>query len=654
MSDISGRHFILKGLMVQKQSKKDLFEELTWRDIRDWAGATILDRGKKYQQRGLVHELAATPDGEVVAWVMGTLKYATVVDFEGGELVSHCTCPYGNTCKHAVAVVLEYLDLLKKGIDVPAAARQDHRLELIDGYLIEEDLEDYDEFNSSPSGKDVSLELSAFLSGKTTEQLIVLIEELAQRHPNVLRDLQDQYTLSSGNVEKIVRAVRSEIYELSSEPAWSNHWNNEGHIPDYSHVKDCLETLLDQGHVDEVVALGEVLLDKGIEQVEISHDDGETTCEIVSCLDVVFQAVPLSTFSSSEQILWMIDAELKDDYDICQGTVSFWEEEEYILEDWDIVATELMERLKNDSFDIGGDSYSHGYQRKRLSDWVIHALGKADRFEEIIPLCEQEAEKTGSYVRLVKYLKDAKRWQDAEQWIRRGIKDTQKKWPGIANQLRNELREMREQEGDWSHVAALLADDFLREPSLHTFQEMEKTAKKADVLSYVRKAALLYLETGNSPQSDSAWPLPGTGLTENAGRRPKEFPMSHVLIDIAIAEKRPDDVLRWYDYSQSRSGNWGWSGYQDDAVAAAVADRYPDRALAVWKRCAEGHISLTKPKAYHEAAIYLRKIHKLFKKEGREKEWRSYLTELRQVNHRKRRLLEILDELAGSRIIDVS
>ena len=81
-------------------------------------------------------------------------------------------------------------------------------------------------------------------------------------------------------------------------------------------------------------------------------------------------------------------------------------------------------------------------------------------------------------------------------------------------------------------------------------------------------------------------------------------------------------------------------------------DRYPERALAIWKELAEKQIALTKPKAYGVAAGYLRKVQRVLKDLGKEKEWQSYLAELRRTNARKRRLLEILDTLSGRRIID--
>jgi uncharacterized Zn finger protein len=647
--------------MKKQPSKRDLFERLDWDDLEQWAGSRILSRGQGYQRSHRVKELVQTQTGALVAWVYGGQKYATEVDFEDGELISVCTCPYGDNCKHAVAVVLEYLDQLKKNRKVPQIMEQDQRIALLQGFADEEDRdvddeegEDVDAIHlvSPKIGKSIDPNLKGFLGEQTKEQLITLLKDLSERYPSVREDLQDRQDLSKGSVKRLVSAARKEIHELSSKPGWRNHWKNEGYVPDYSRVKDRLESLLGNGHADEVVVLGKELLETGIRQVEMSDDEGETGIEISSCLDIVFLALPQSSLSAVDQVLWVIDAELKDNYDLCYGSESFWENEQK-ASDWNVVADKLIHRLNEFKSARDEDNFSKDYQRDRLSDWVIQALENADRHEEIIPICEQEAVKTGSYPRLVDALRKAKRFGEAKQWIFRGVRAIEKKWPGIAKQLKDTLREMTEREGDWLKVAAYRTEDFFQSPSLHTFQDMKKAAEKAKVWPEVRVAAFLYLETGKLPPTDPSWPLPETGLKENRESRKNEFPMSDVLIDIAIEEKRPDDVLRWYDQLKSRKQIfWGGDGYQEDKIAGAVVDLYPDRAIAIWKNLAEKQIALTQPAAYETAALYLKKVHHFLKKLARESEWKSYLSELREANARKKRLIQILDRLETRRIID--
>lgn len=647
--------------MKKEALKKDLFEKISWDDLEQWAGSRILSRGQGYHRDHRVQGLVQTQTGGIIAWVHGGRRYATEVDFEDGELISVCTCPYGNNCKHAVAVVLEYLDHVRKNEEVPTVTEQDKRLVLLRDSADEQEWDDEEEDEESREidGDRLAPKKSrktqpniprSFLEQQNKEQLVALIEELAGKHSIIREALQDRYDLSKGSVKKIVDAARKEIHELSSEPAWCNHWRGEGHIPDYSNVKDHLNTLLKQGHADEVVALGRELLEAGTKQVEMSNDEGETGIEISSCLDIVFQALSQTSLSPVNQMLWVIDAELQDHYELCCGSESFWENEQE-ASDWSVVADKLIERLNNLREVKREDSFSRNYRRDRLSNWVIRALENAGRDKEIIPLCEKEAVETGSYTRLVDALKKAKRLAEAEQWIHKGIKATQKQFPGIAKQLKDTLREMREREGNWLKVAAFRTEDFLQSPSLHTFQDMKKAAEKAKVWPEVRAAGLTYLETGKLPQSDSTWPLPETGVKEDRETRKSEFPMIDVLIDIAIEEKRPDDVLKWYDRKSKKQVYWGWDGYQEDQVAEVVVDHYPDRAIDIWKSMAERQIALTKPKAYEAAAVYLRKVHGLQKKFKKEGEWKDYLLKLRQANVRKTKLIEILSRLEGHRIL---
>jgi uncharacterized Zn finger protein len=124
-----------------KNSKSEFFKKLTWSDIPDLGGRHITSRGQSYQRGRAVQDLALTPDGGLIAWVQGTECYATKVDITDEELTSDCTCPYDGTCKHAVAVVLDYLEKLKQNLQVPTVSENDERLLLLSGEK-DDDLED--------------------------------------------------------------------------------------------------------------------------------------------------------------------------------------------------------------------------------------------------------------------------------------------------------------------------------------------------------------------------------------------------------------------------------------------------------------------------------------------------------------------------------
>jgi len=77
---------------MAQPTKIALFKQLTWPAIEDWAGATIAARGQRYQRNHQVADLAHTSEGEVVAWVQGTHRYATLIDIDEHGLIAACTC----------------------------------------------------------------------------------------------------------------------------------------------------------------------------------------------------------------------------------------------------------------------------------------------------------------------------------------------------------------------------------------------------------------------------------------------------------------------------------------------------------------------------------------------------------------------------------
>ena len=84
----------------------------------------------------------------MVAWVRGTRRYATQVRIEGKKrLESACTCPYWATCKHAVAVVLEYLECLKTDSAIGEIDEDDPRLLKLEAIVDEEFAEEEAEEN---------------------------------------------------------------------------------------------------------------------------------------------------------------------------------------------------------------------------------------------------------------------------------------------------------------------------------------------------------------------------------------------------------------------------------------------------------------------------------------------------------------------------
>jgi uncharacterized Zn finger protein len=632
--------------MSKKNTLRKQFSALTWSDLEEWAGSRIVGRGRSYQQQQRVSELSLTQDDALIAWVDGTEKYATKVNMdERGLPESICSCPYEMDCKHGVAVVLEYLKWMEKNRRLSKAKQDDERLAL----LAEKALCDNESDKAENAlAEDMQKEIEFFLKDKTKAQFIDLICDLANRHPEMAEDLIDRQQMISGNIKALVTRLRNQIHDIGEEPGWQNYWAGEGYTPDYSGIRKKLELLLKAGHADDVLTLGHELVTTGSRQVEESNDEGETAMEIAACMPVIVKALARSSLDDVGKLSWALDAVLEDQFEVCEAFAEYLHRR-HPQTAWHTFADRLLGRLKRFKGTKRADNFSRNYERDRLSDWAIHALEQAGREDEIIPLCVAEAKRTGSYDRLVKRLVAARRYEDAEQWIQEGIQAIKEKWPGIAADLRHKLLEIRSLEKNWPVVAAMQVEKFVRHPSRLAFVECKKASSKARVWTNVRESLLQYLEKGELPWKQKSWHLPKSGLDRPDVDQRNRFPLVDHLIDVAILEKKPDQVLRWYDHRPK--DRFGRYGVDEDVVATAVQAHAPERAVAIWQNKAERLIAQVKPSAYHKAAGYLRKAAKVMLREKKPAEWEIYLKGLRNEHLRKRRLIEILDGLDGKPIV---
>jgi len=623
---------------------------LTWSALEAWAGSKIVTRGMSYKKSRFVQALTVTHEGDLLAWVRGTRNYATRVSLENGRLLSVCTCPYHTACKHAVAVVLEYLDRLQDNSEVPSADKDDERILLLEDVSLafedeEDDMED-DEFIMESELSAAGTGVASSLEKKSKKELQAMLAGILKDHPEVTKELGFvPATPRKKGCAALVKTVTKAIVIISGETGWRNYWKHTGHTPDYSPVRSGLQQLLDEGCPDDVVRLGEKLFVKGTEQVGQSHDEGETSDEIAETMPIVFKALAACSLSDTDKLERAVDLGLRDEYGLCRGLDEFLRTR-FGKESWGDLADRLLGRLKGLKPDKKGDPFFRHYERDRLSDEVLRALENAGREEEALAVCFQEAEVTGSFERLVKRLRKAGRTGEAEEWIRRGVKAMKDRFPGIVSSLKKELLDIRQRKRDWLFVAALRSDEFFDSPSLKDFDELRKSCEKAKIWKGVREVCLKFLETGEYPGDKPGWPLPDTGFGKSGPSRGHKLPITDVLIDIAMEEKRVDAIVHWYEVHKQITKAWP-EPHRDDMVATAIVQAYPDKAVATWKKLAEGLIAQTNVGAYIESVAYLKKARKTLEGLGKASEWVAYLQALTEMNRRKSRLVQMLNSLSG-------
>ncbi|HNW60761.1 MAG TPA: SWIM zinc finger family protein [bacterium] len=637
------------------------FMALTWTDLEKWSGARILSRGKTYQRSGQVEGLGITPQNDLVAWVQGSVRYATQVRCREGELSSACTCPYGTSCKHAVAVVIDYLQAVKAGKTIPQVADNDKRLKMIEeGKIVwSEDSEQgwEDELEEEQEASDARRpdNLGAYLKGKSKAELSKIVLEIVKNHPEIELELLSNPGISRPSVARLAQMLSREIDQVSRESAWSNHWSRDEQIPDYSGVRNGLQTLFETGHFDEIIHLGNKLFNKGIAQINESTDQGETVDEISQTLEIVYKALKQSSLTNIEKMEQAINWELADEFDLTASLASFWKTP-FDAKEWSAVADRLLKQLGDIPPAKEKEDFHYCYTRDKLTGQIIRALEKAGRSEEILALCIQEAPLTHSYPRLVRLLRKLGKDGRAEEWILKGIRATRDHSAGIAADLVQHMLEIRKAQKDWPFCAAIVAAGFFESHNMETYTELKHYCEKIGEWERVRQKLLLFLNTGTRPSGEE-WPLPHPGIEQGRnwpGLRP---PFTGTLIKIALLEKDLEEALRLYDEDMRKqkktspcnfSAAWGLR----EQIAEAVKNKYPDRSIAIWKDIAKNHIERTLPKEYAVALGYLKKIQGVMVKNGRESEFKAYIALLKAQHIRKIRLVELLDSLLGRRIVD--
>lgn len=625
------------------------FKKLSWNHLENWAGSRILSRGENYFKNGKVSKLRITPKG-LLARVSGGEQYVTLVAIKGSdrsvEINSECTCPYGFDCKHAVATVLAYSQAVKEGQDVPIAKSTDPDIQRIEADDYEEEEEIFEEMEDDfkPSVQSTSQkEIKDFLDGQTETSLKELVLSLAKKNPEIKSMLLDKARLSGGAIEKLVSAMRKEIANITSEPAWHNHWSNEGSFADFSRIKSTMSNLSAQGQYDAVIEITKELMSVANSYVETCDDEGDSGIQISECMDIGFEAVKKCGWTDYEKIIFALDATLKDEYEIFNGASKVL----YSVRkksDWSLVADELWKRLKDMpcSTEQKG-KFSRDYKRDRLSDTLIFALGCSGREKEILPLCEREAPITDSWERYVDRLIKLKKHREARNAAEEGIKKLGSKYPGIVKSLREKIAKLAQKSGDFHSVLSIRQEEFLEYPSLNSYNALLRAAVKTKNKAEIRAWSLGYLETGKANAMGALKEPPKPDK-----RRSGSFPNYQVLIDIAEKEKDPDKIMHWYREVSNKKNNCFHGHVQ---VARAVGKKYPDTALEIWRNFAERQISFARPSAYEEAVRYLGKARDIYIKTGRKAEWASYLEKIRETNKRKTRLLQSLRGLTSEKLI---
>jgi uncharacterized Zn finger protein len=142
--------------------------------------------------------------------------------------------------------------------------------------------------------------------------------------------------------------------------------------------------------------------------------------------------------------------------------------------------------------------------------------------------------------------------------------------------------------------------------------------------------------------------------TSKAGRPSTAYrvdrPHPDVLLDLAIAEKRPDDALALYDrHFANDAVRAGGMGYYDNGhaprLAAFVATSHPERAAALYEALALASASQVGEQFYQQAVEYLKALRPIVAALGQPDRFGALVARIQNEQRRKPKLMDLLGRL---------
>jgi len=652
----------------QTKEENNLFEKITWDTLEKWAGKKVLSRGKSYQRRGAVENLGQLEENDIIATVQGSEPYVTRVSVSGTTLKSECTCPYGSECKHAIAVILEYIDCLKhkKIVERIQKPENDSRVLALEHEFADNPLDDeawVDQEEESPNtfhetSRSIT-ELKNILQSQSKKELIDLCLDLAKSMPKAQQFFLDQDSLTSGNIKKITAVIKRELLALQTAEWPSSNYGygrySSGYSQHSANLDRLLKSLQELSHLkklDDLIHWGPQLLEAGNHAIPL-EPEGESSDDISACLEVIINALPSSSLQSPDQLIWAIDMDLMDEYSLCHHALASVFEKKQTKKCCSVVADHLFERLANLKTKKNKSDFNTNYARDNLCKWIAYALNNAGRNNEVTQLYEKEVTITQNYNRLVEHLIQEKQWTAATQYCFTGIKTLRSSPDGYPENLYKQLEDIYETTDNLPQLAALTADAFFNTPNLNNFKQLIHIGKRLKEEKSIDAWARFFLETGLIPNSsesnhskdapNESWPIQLPEAPPRSNQYASKGPTFDTLIDIALSENKPHDIIKWYDLKQSQKNRSSfYSSVSNTQIAEAVKSLYPERAIQIWKGIAQANIDQASPRGYDAAEPFLKKIKSLMKTHKMDTQWNTLMATLCEQNKRRPRCMAVL------------
>jgi len=557
--------------------------------LREVAGEKVFARGIAYHEDGQV-EIVSIDNARVVARVIGSEVYRSQLDGMAKKFSGECSCPAFSDwgfCKHLVAAALAANDLGPE-----AAAQAANRFSKIRDHL----------------------------RAKGIEPLVDMIMGLAERDPELLRDIELAATAATADDQTLFVQFKKAITDATRTRGFVEYRETGAWAEKIERILEQIEALIQSGRADLVLRLLDYFyarMDDALNNMDDSDGQGggvyAKACEIhlAACRAAAPEPIALARdlFARETNSDWEFFCGASETYADVLGEIGLAEYRRLAYEAW-----RAIKPLRAGGRPAHDDQFSARYRLGAILESFAMREGNVDAR---IAIRTTDLSTAYAYFEVAQLCLDHGREADALKWAEDGLwqyeDQPDQRLVFFAADLYRRLG--REKDAD-----ELLWQTFERLPSIELYRRLKRAAgpgKPAVDAARDRAVALLRAKL-DKPEAKARWSAP-----------------RELLLQVLLSEQRLGEawgVVR----------DHGCSDPQLLDLAKASEQSHPNEALSAYAHGVERLASLGGQANYEEASKMIARMQSIRKCLGANADHAIFLAEFMSRHKAKRNLMKLL------------
>jgi uncharacterized Zn finger protein len=557
--------------------------------LREFAGGKVFARGVAYHEDGQV-EIVSIDNARVVARVIGSEVYRSQLDGTGKKFSGECSCPAFSDwgfCKHLVATALAANDL--------------HPGEL--------------EKATSRLTK-----IRDFLRAKGVEPLVEMIMGIAERDPELLRDIELSATVATADDQTLFVQFKKAITEATRTHGFVEYREARAWAAKIEHVLEQIEALIQSGRADLVLRLLDhfyARMDDALNNIDDSDGQGggvyAKACEIhlASCRASKPEPVALARelFGRELDSDWDFFHSASETYADVLGDAGLAEYRRLANEAW-----RTIKPLRAGGRQVHDDQSSARYRLGAVLECFAARDGDVDAR---IAIRAKDLSTAYAYLGIAQLCLNHGRDAEALKWAEEGLWQFEdhpdQRLVFFSADLYRRIG--REKDAD-----ELLWQTFERLPSIELYRRLKSAASsgKAAVAAVCDRVIELLRAKLDKSEAKARWSSP-----------------RELLLQVLVSEKRLDEaweVVRGH----------GCGEPQLVELAKVSEHSHPDAALSAYAQSVERFVGLGGQPNYEEAGKLIARMQSIRERLDASAEHARFLADFMRRHKAKRNMMKLL------------